>query len=61
MAALNTSNENLIKAMQLRLEADRLLSEASQASPSQQAAEAVYAEVLVQQSLLKMDRARPRR
>jgi len=61
MAALNTSNDNLIKAMQLRLEADRLLSEASQSSPSQQAAEAVYSDVLVQQSLIKMDRARPRR
>ncbi len=60
MVALNTSNDNMIKAMQLRLEADRLLSETSQATPSQAAAEAVYSDVLVQQSLIKMDRARPR-
>jgi hypothetical protein len=60
MVALNTSNDNMIKAMQLRLEADRLLSETSQSTPSQRAAEAVYSDVLVQQSLIKMDRARPR-
>lgn len=60
MVALNTSNDNMIKAMQLRLEADRLLSETSQSSPSQRAAEAVYSDVLVQQSLIKMDRARAR-
>ena len=60
MVALNTSNDNMIKAMQLRLEADRLLSETSQSSPSQRAAEAVYSDVLVQQSLIRMDRARPR-
>ncbi|MBJ6146321.1 hypothetical protein [Hymenobacter sp. BT559] len=60
MIALNTSNDNMIKAMQLRLEADRLLSETSQSTPSQSAAEAVYSDVLVQQSLIKMDRARPR-
>jgi hypothetical protein len=60
MVALNTSNDNMIKAMQLRLEADRLLSETSQSTPSQRAAEAVYSDVLVQQSLIKMDRARAR-
>ncbi|MCR5890709.1 hypothetical protein LRS06_24105 [Hymenobacter sp. J193] len=61
MAALNSSNDNMIKAMQLRQEADRLLAESSQPGPSRQAAELVYADVLVQQSLIKMDRARPRR
>ncbi|SMB79257.1 hypothetical protein SAMN00120144_3096 [Hymenobacter roseosalivarius DSM 11622] len=61
MAALNSSNDNLIKAMQLRQEADRLLAEAAQPGPSRQAAELVYADVLVQQSLIKMDRSRPRR
>ena len=50
MAALNSSNDNMIKAMQLRQEADRLLMEASQPGPSRQAAEAVYARRLVRNS-----------
>jgi hypothetical protein len=60
MAALNTANQNLIQAMQLRQEADKLLAEASQPGRSRQAAEIVYSDVLVQQSLIKMDRNRRR-
>ena len=60
MVALNTSNDNMIKAMQLRQEADRLLAEAAQPGPSRQAAEMVYADILVQNALIKADRARPR-
>ena len=60
MAALNSSNDNMIKAMQLRQEADRLLAEASQPGPSRQAAEMVYSDILVQNALIKADRARPR-
>lgn len=59
MAALNTTNDNLIKAMQLRIEADRLISEASRPGPSHQAAQSVYADLLLKQSLLRLDRARP--
>ena len=60
MNAINTSNDNMIKAMQLRQEADRLLIEASQPGPSRQAAESVYSDIMVQNSLIKMDRARPK-
>ncbi|RPD43941.1 hypothetical protein DNI29_22785 [Hymenobacter sediminis] len=60
MVALNTSNDNMIKAMQLRQEADRLLAEAAQPGPSRQAAEMVYSDILVQNALIKADRARPR-
>ena len=60
MVALNTSNDNMIKAMQLRQEADRLLAEAAQPGPSRRAAEMVYADILVQNALIKADRARPR-
>ncbi|MCC3154744.1 hypothetical protein Q3A66_15840 [Hymenobacter sp. BT770] len=60
IVALNTSNDNMIKAMQLRQEADRLLAEASQPGPSRQAAEMVYSDILVQNALIKADRARPR-
>ncbi|GAB3879418.1 hypothetical protein GCM10028824_42850 [Hymenobacter segetis] len=60
MVALNTSNDNMIKAMQLRQEADRLLAEASQPGPSRQAAEMVYSDILVQNALIKADRSRPR-
>ncbi|GAB3840642.1 hypothetical protein [Hymenobacter jeollabukensis] len=60
MVALNTSNENMIKAMQLRQEADRLLAEAAQPGPSRQAAEMVYSDILVQNALIKADRSRPR-
>jgi hypothetical protein len=60
MVALNTSNDNMIKAMQLRQEADRLLAEASQPGPSRQAAEMVYSDILVQNALIKADQARPR-
>lgn len=60
MMALNTSNDNMIKAMQLRQEADRLLAEAAQPGPSRQAAEMVYSDILVQNALIKADRARPR-
>lgn len=60
MVALNTSNDNMIKAMQLRQEADWLLAEASQPGPSRQAAEMVYSDILVQNALIKADRARPR-
>jgi hypothetical protein len=55
MAALNTSNDNMVKAMQLRLEADRLIGETSQPSPMQGAAENAYADVMLQQELIKMD------
>lgn len=60
MVALNTSNDNMIKAMQLRQEADRLLAEAAQPGPSRQAAEMVYSDILVQNALINADRARPR-
>lgn len=60
MVALNTSNDNMIKAIQLRQEADRLLAEAAQPGPSRQAAEMVYSDILVQNALIKADRARPR-
>lgn len=58
MAAMNTSNEKMIRAMQLRLDADRLIGETSQASPVQAATEATYADVLLQSELLKYDRQR---
>ncbi|WP_426491456.1 hypothetical protein [Hymenobacter sp. 102] len=60
IAALNSSNDNLIKAMQLREQGDRLFMEASQSGPAHQAAEAVYASTLSRNALIKMDRARPR-
>ena len=60
MAALNSSNENMIKAMQLRENGDRLFMEASQAGPAHQAAEVVYASTLSRNALIKMDRNRPR-
>ncbi|GAB3309213.1 hypothetical protein LJY25_20205 [Hymenobacter sp. BT175] len=60
MAALNSSNDNMIKAMQLREQGDRLFMEASQAGPAHQAAEAVYASTLSRNALIKMDRNRPR-
>ena len=60
IAALNSSNDNMIKAMQLRENGDRLFMEASQAGPAHQAAEAVYASTLSRNALIKMDRARPR-
>lgn len=60
MSAINTSNDNMIKAMQLRQEADRLVLEASQPGPARQAAESVYSDIMVQNALIKMDRARPR-
>ena len=58
MAAMNMSNDNLIKAMQLRLDADRLIGETTQSSPVQAATEATYADVLLQSELLKYDAQR---
>ncbi len=60
MAEFNSSNDNMIKAMQLREQGDRLSMESSQAGPTHQAAEAVYASTLSQNAFIKMDRNRPR-
>lgn len=58
MAALNNSNDNMIKAMQLRQEGDRLMAESQQKGPARAAAETVYSDVLVQNSLIQLDRQR---
>lgn len=58
MAALNTSNDNMIKAMNLRLEADKLLGETTQNGPMQAAAEGAYADLFLQNELIKMDHQR---
>ncbi|MFD1470251.1 hypothetical protein ACFQ48_18635 [Hymenobacter caeli] len=58
MTALNSSNDNMIKAMQLRQEGDRLMAESQQKGPARAAAETVYSDVLVQNSLIQLDRQR---
>ena len=60
IAALRSSNDNMIKAMQLREQGDRLFTEASQTGPAHQAAEAAYVSTLKRNALIKLDRARPR-
>jgi len=58
LASLNTANENMIKAMQLRVEADKLLGETTQNGPMQAAAEGAYAELFLQKELIQLDRQR---
>jgi len=60
MAALNFSNDNTIKVMQLRERGNRLFMESSQAVSTHQAAEAVYASTLSRNVFIKTDRNRPR-
>jgi len=58
LASLNTANENMIKAMQLRVEADKLLGETTKNGPMQAAAEGAYAELFLQKELIQLDRQR---
>jgi len=56
IVALNSSNNNTIKAMQLNC----LFIEASQAGPAHQVTKVAYASTLSRNALIAMDRVRPR-
>jgi hypothetical protein len=56
MAMMNASNENMVKAMQLRQEADKLLAESSQKGPAHLAAEMAYTDLMAQKQLIDLER-----
>lgn len=56
MAMINASNENMVRAMQLRQEADRLIEESSQKGPAHIAAEMVYTDLIAQKQLIDLER-----
>lgn len=56
MAMINASNENMVRAMQLRQEADRLIEESSQKGPAHIAAEMVYTDLIAQKQLIELER-----
>ncbi|ALJ01670.1 hypothetical protein [Rufibacter tibetensis] len=55
MAMIHASNENMVRAMQLRQEADRLISESTQKGPAHIAAERVYTDLLAQKQLIDLE------
>ncbi|WP_207435968.1 hypothetical protein [Sabulibacter ruber] len=56
MAMINASNENMVRAMQLRQEADRLLAESTRKGPAHLAAEVLYTDLLAQRQLIELER-----
>ncbi|MFB9865664.1 hypothetical protein [Rufibacter immobilis] len=56
MAMINASNENMVRALQLRQEADRLMAESAQEGPAHIAAERVYTDLLAQKQLIDLER-----
>lgn len=56
MAMINASNENMVRAMQLRQEADRLIEESAQKGPAHTAAEMVYTDLIAQKQLIELER-----
>jgi hypothetical protein len=56
MAMINASNENMVRAMQLRQEANRLMEESSQKGPAHIAAEMVYTDLIAQKQLIDLER-----
>lgn len=53
LRAMGQANDNMVKALQLRQEADRLIHEASKPGPARQAVEGAYRDQLLQNQLLK--------
>ncbi|SNC77552.1 hypothetical protein SAMN06265337_4141 [Hymenobacter gelipurpurascens] len=53
LRAMGQANENMVKALQLRQEADRLIHEAGRPGPARQAVEGAYRDQLLQNQLLK--------
>jgi len=56
MAMINSSNENMVRAIQLRQEADRLIAESTQKGPAHIAAEMVYTDLIAQKQLIELER-----
>ena len=52
LQAMGQANDNIIKAMQMRQEADRLIAEAAQPGQASKAVEAAYRDQLLQNQLL---------
>lgn len=53
LRAMGQANDNMVKALQLRQEADRLIHEAGRPGPARQAVEGSYRDQLLQNQLLK--------
>ena len=53
LRAMGQANDNMVKALQLRQEADRLIHEAGRPGPARQAVEGAYRDQLLQNQLLK--------
>jgi hypothetical protein len=53
LRAMGQANDNMVKALQLRQEADRLIQEAGKPGPARQAVESAYRDQLLQNQLLK--------
>lgn len=53
LQAMGQANDNMVKALQLRQEADRLIQEAGKPGPARQAVEGAYRDQLLQNQLLK--------
>jgi hypothetical protein len=52
LRAMGQANDNMVKALQLRQEADRLIQEAGKPGPARQAVEGAYRDQLLQNQLL---------
>jgi hypothetical protein len=53
LRAMGQANDNMVKALQLRQEADRLIHEAGKPGPARQAVEGAYRDQLLQNQLLR--------
>ncbi|WP_345237244.1 hypothetical protein [Hymenobacter saemangeumensis] len=53
LRAMGQANDNMVKALQLRQEADRLIQEAGKPGPARQAVESAYRDQLLQSQLLR--------
>ena len=53
LRAMGQANDNMVKALQLRQEADRLIQEAGKPGPARQAVEGAYRDQLLQNQLLR--------
>ena len=53
LRTMGQANDNMVKALQLRQEADRLIQEAGRPGPARQAVEGAYREQLLQNQLLQ--------
>jgi len=60
IASMNTANNNMVEAMKLRQEADRLIAESANMSQAKQIASAAYADNMMAQSLIRLDEQRTR-